>query len=1161
VTASLSDLPNYAANAYLIGPTAPFVPENIILGSYTFLPWVRSGAAAAVTAPPAGGLRASLDVQLPVQAAGQPDLTVDQPLLVRGPGDVLGLDERHIIRRYPVPGTANAEDSFLAHIEFDRPELPWLFSPAAPNGDRLIAWLALVVLADGRYSLRPGQGGLADIVTVFKSELQRLDQGTAWAWAWAHAQIIGPASQGPSVSDRLTTAYGPANLSRLICPRHLDPDTGYLACVVPTYDAGVQAGLGTGNPGTLGPAWHRLADGSDANETVDLPVYTSWRFATGPAGVDFASLAGKLAGFPCPWQVGRRITDTATPGGGLPDLAAGDPGRLQTVHGPLVSPQQPDPASHDPAEAAAAAAETTLWPVAETEALREQLNRPDALARTPPASGGLPPGIPVVGPEIYARYHAAQSRVLQGRDGDWFGQLNLQPEHRIVAGLGARVVQRDVEQLMQSAWAQVGAIDDANRQLRRAQLALAVSTSWHQRTVAALPFGDLLGTSRAIQSRVLTGPAQTVAAAVAGSSLAASATTAAFRRVTRPSGPLARFAAGHEAELTRLVALGATARDYRRPYRDLDGVAGLSPAAATAVDPAIVAPVLGVAPSQVVATLLQLGAALAAHPALPDLLTPSAVSAASVTPGFNLAQTAASRALAVLSRAAPADPAQDPARAVSIAGALTGLSNVPGVGEQAGALRKRLVTALATMRPVAVQPGAPVGVQPTEPTAAPLGAHGPPLDAPGPPPGVLPGPPPGAPGPPPGVLPGPPPGAPGPPPGALPGPPPGAPGPPPGALPPSTRIGALFAAAQQATPADLTAGFSAIARDLVAPDWPGTPDRPALSVAQPTLTELVRPAVTLTARVTARIGRLPSWLPAGWFDDLTLTPPMAAPVFTRSMYQALDQYSRDWLLPGLATFRQPDIVSVLKSNASFVEAFLAGLSHEMARALLWRGYPTDQRGTYFRRFWNPAADELAQDLYAFTPTPLSTHVERTLSGRVVLLVRGELIRRHPDAVVLAMFARRMDPSGHPAFEDPAANPGVKVLAPVLFHGHLQPDKVLVGFDLTVADIQAAGHPGWWFVISEHPTAPRFGLREGKSGQGALRDPLGWDDMVQALPGASGRGFLDASTPVIVADASGSGSPQATFGADAASTAHVLLRNPVRAAFAGHSLLAPTGALG
>ena len=31
---------------------------------------------------------------------------------------------------------------------------------------------------------------------------------------------------------------------------------------------------------------------------------------------------------------------------------------------------------------------------------------------------------------------------------------------------------------------------------------------------------------------------------------------------------------------------------------------------------------------------------------------------------------------------------------------------------------------------------------------------------------------------------------------------------------------------------------------------------------------------------------------------------------------------------------------------------MVGLNHEMSRELLFREYPTDQRGTYFRQFWD-----------------------------------------------------------------------------------------------------------------------------------------------------------------------------------------------------------------
>ncbi len=229
----------------------------------------------------------------------------------------------------------------------------------------------------------------------------------------------------------------------------------------------------------------------------------------------------------------------------------------------------------------------------------------------------------------------------------------------------------------------------------------------------------------------------------------------------------------------------------------------------------------------------------------------------------------------------------------------------------------------------------------------------------------------------------------------------------------------------------------------------------------------------------------------------------------------------------------------------------------MGRELLWRGYPTDQRGTYFRRFWDASKDDLVQDLARFTPTALGSHLVPALQDRVVLMVRGDLIRRYPDAIVLAMYAGRLD-AGVPVFEDPALNPGTKVLAPIQFHGHLDPDITLVGFDLTDQEIRDGDHgdAGWWFVIAEHPTGPRFGLAENSIVPTVSRDELGWDAAGILRPG----GFLATSPTRTLQDTDPAGGPtaQAVLGADAASTAHALLRDPVRAAFRAITMLASIG---
>jgi hypothetical protein len=1091
MTGSLSSLPNYVPDAFRLVPGTPFTPENVVFGHFTFLPWARTGIAAAVQAP-AAGIRAGVTVTVPVEGGAAP-VPVSQELLIRGPGDVLAISGSQVIRRYPQSGAMHAEDTFLAHIEFDRPDFPWIFTPAAPSdgGSRLTPWIALVVLRAARAELKPSSAGLPARVRTTKSELQPLDD----SWAWAHVQLVGPPDPPSSIADRLTPQYGDVNLSRLLCPRRLQPDQDYLACVVPAYDAGVKIGLAdTSSPPTLDPAWGRQPDGSDADDEIVLPVYTSWTFSTAADG-DFRSLAELLVPVPAPWHVGRRILDTARPGGDLTPLDPGEPGRLQTIFAPLVSPQEPSLTSTDPAEQAAAAAEAAAWAPERTEKLRGLLNTPDVLAKTPPdvlAKNPPPrsPGdLPLIGPEIYARYQAAATRIDTSRDGDWFGQLNLRPRDRVIAGLGARVVERDQEALMQSAWAQVGRIDEVNSQLRPAQLARFMMQSLHSRTFAALGYGPLLQASRTVHGRILASDGaapRTVLDELAASALAETATSGAFRRITRPRGPLARYA---DVAALGLVAHDGVPRDYQRPYADLDGVAGVSEAAARVIDPAVVGAVLGLGAidaDAAASALVDQGTRLAQTPAVADLLTPEAVAGAAPALPGRLSDLSAAAVLTVLENRSRNELAQNAGALLHCMGLVSALAAVGG--PQAGRaheLVKQLQARLRNLKqPVSDGPVAP-----------------------------------------------------------------------------DQRLMERFGAAD--VPVETSAqALGPIASDLVNPSWPVTPQRPQFAVDRGALLARLDPATTSTARIRGRLGTLPPWLPPDWFDDGLVQPIMAGPVFVRPMYQGLADYDREWLIPGVAAMPDPDMVTALVTNGEFVESFLVGLSHEMGRKLLWRGYPTDERNTYFRRFWNGDVDELSADIHRFAPTELGSHLIPTLSGRIAVLVRGQLIRRYPNAVVLAMRANHVD-QGRPVFSaDPAGT------ATVLFHDHLAPDTVIVGFDLDKTQIR---NEDWWFLIAEHPGAPRFGLAAPPPPPVPpppvppppvvpTREDLAWGNLPMVLdPDKFNSGFLSALT---TADITDPGSPTGTsrWGSDAATGAHLLLIDPFRAAFEALSLLEPTGTM-
>lgn len=143
-----------------------------------------------------------------------------------------------------------------------------------------------------------------------------------------------------------------------------------------------------------------------------------------------------------------------------------------------------------------------------------------------------------------------------------------------------------------------------------------------------------------------------------------------------------------------------------------------------------------------------------------------------------------------------------------------------------------------------------------------------------------------------------------------------------------------------------------------------------------------------------------------------IQPIMAAPEIKHPLYNYLKTIGQHFILPDLKSYGD-NFVGILDVNQSFVEKFLVGANHEMGRELLWRGYPTDQRGTYFRQFWNVKDHiQVGQGQVPYkdiTPihtwdknSPLGSH--RTTgypSNPLVLIVKGELIRANPDLVIYA----------------------------------------------------------------------------------------------------------------------------------------------------------------
>src|SRR4029450_5424590 len=69
------------------------------------------------------------------------------------------------------------------------------------------------------------------------------------------------------------------------------------------------------------------------------------------------------------------------------------------------------------------------------------------------------------------------------------------------------------------------------------------------------------------------------------------------------------------------------------------------------------------------------------------------------------------------------------------------------------------------------------------------------------------------------------------------------------------------------------------------------------------------------------------------------------------MLEPLKAIDVELFLPNIDLIAQNSI-TLIETNQKFIEAYMVGLNHEFARELLWRESPTDQRGSYFRQFWD-----------------------------------------------------------------------------------------------------------------------------------------------------------------------------------------------------------------
>jgi len=1062
------------------------------IATYSFLPYLRQGIANNLEAT--AEARATFDVKLDVQGDGTISPVDDKHIQIYGPGDIVGIDPRIIVKTDPHNWITNFEPNYLPYIDFYDEDFPWRYTPAPPAGQRLNPWISLVVLADGEFE--EGQPAVNQPLAFFtirtaatvKSFFPPADQ----LWAWAHVHYNGDLTatdstivtdQPADVNNSLDKLQQALNqnpdfaYSRLVGPRKLKPGTSYHAFIIPSYESGRLAGLGGDAPAIAGAKQKIAWEGND----LRFPYYYRWKFNTGSVG-DFEYLVRLLKPKVADSRVGRRVMDMTNPGAALNWIEDPDNplGGILRLGGALKVPKE---ALTD--EEIARMNKFDQWAIKKSPELHPFqvelagfLNLADDYDHSPAANANaaaqtdsnLPPPAdpnddadPLITAPIYGRWHAMIERVYKDRAGvridnnyNWVNELNLDPRFRVPAHFGTRVVQDNQEDYMEAAWEQIGDVLTANRQIRFGQFAMAASSALYAKhflTADATTASKTMLLTAPLQKRLMTGGAtvfhtmkQTVVPQVVFS--------APMRRIVRPRGRLAlrlqeKLPAGETLRLENVVTkinsgelLPAPPKIMAPALPSADTVAAeLEPAGIPAFlkdwlrkYPWLPYVPLGIALLVILIALLAGGAVL--------LVAGLAIAAGLVALWRKLAQAAKDLQMADAFTSAGQTVSSVDAIPLSPDFRLTTPEEnfLPTVGGTADSNNAVLFkTSIKDMYRLMI----------VNRTAVP--APSPPLQV---------------------------------------------------------TLSAITAAALQQL-------------------------RPEKTVAAWTYQHII----------------FPGWIKDQLVDE-GFVEAMAYPKINKPMYADLKKISDELFLPNVELIEHNSL-TLLETNQPFIESYMVGLNHEFARELLWREYPTDQRGSYFRQFWDVSTllkdPALANKTEAEQREPyydiLKLHEWRRLSKlgghdnrqkpgeapkeEVVLVIRGELLKKYPTAVV---YAHKADwsvnkQSGQVDIHEPRSlynqaegdkdKPDPLVIKTPLYSAKIDPDIYFFGFDLTVADAKGENEPvapslanaGWFFVIKERPGEPRFGL-DVPAADGGNQQLISWNDLDWSRVVPAEEGVID-----------------------------------------------------
>lgn len=1061
------------------------------IATYTFLPWLRQGIANKIDPSIASESRATIQVKLKVTGTALEGADLEHSITrnveLYGPGDIIGIDKKAIVRNEPRNWITNYESNYMPYVEFYDEDFPWRYSPSVVKAnDRLTPWLTLVVLKEDEF--KDGTNMInkpLSFIEVTDAEATFPPSDQLWAWAHVHANeslitgedniVADSTSEIDDVISKLKTLLNKnpdLAYSRIMCPRKLEPNTAYHAFVVPTFESGRLAGLGLSLehlPNVEFSAWQTYGDRAD---TILYPYYHRWYFRTGTIG-DFEYLVRLLEPKLIDSRVGRRDMDVQKPGVNVSGINDPELGGILKLGGALKIPfetlgddDQAEVLKYDNWD-------QNPYPHKFQVDLSSFINLADDYSvktsedANQDANIGLDPQNneddkdPLITAPLYGRWHALVQRILKERDGsnlpqnkNWVHELNLDPRYRVAAGFGTHVVQENQENYMTAAWKQIGDILEANRKIRLAQLAKQSSWIWYDKhirpTVTTNPEKAFFIT-RPVQKRVVA-EGFTVHHTLKQSKVPSIITSTVMRRVMRPG--------------SRLMKLLPFNNTTIKPFNLIDRInkGEVLPAPPKTVPkdlPTIDDLANDGQPNNIPSFVIDL---IRKYPWLKYLFLILAILILLLLLLFSAAGTL-----------------------LSVGGII--VAAFAYLYYQFSKWEKQLDNA-ESIREENIKPEA-VDDLPKSPDFK------------------------------------------------------------------ITDINSSFTPSRGSTDSLEAINFKTALKDafnlIDVSRTVGKVDvKPALDLPMlvNTTFTVINPEITIPKLIFNAV-LIPERIRLQMVE--TFVEAMAYPEFDTPMYEPLKNISAELFLPNI-NFIAQNSISLLETNQKFIEAYMVGLNHEFARELLWREFSTDQRGSYFRQFWDVSgflpetemsAEDLREKLKDIPPlhkwskfSELGDHDHREEGGEkeeeVVLVIRGELLKKYPNAVIYAHKAEWQMEDGEinsrvertlvelSASEE--SNPPKDKVKTPLYEAKVDPDITFFGFDLKAEEARGGtgdeegdeNRPGWFFVIKERPGEPRFGLDL----EPADEDPIDvWNDLSweRAQPTGAFLEINNATETIIIDD--------------------------------------------